>query len=170
VAAAGPTTPSSTPVGWPGRRVLVVLLVVSALLNLCFVGGAAWTRWHPSARWATPEQRYRQMTAELDLTAPQRTAFDSYFAAMQARTEKMRQQVGPVMDAAWEEIAKPHADAAEVTLLFDYAAEKRREFQREAGAQTLEFLAILTPAQRSKFVAIAREHRAARMHERDATH
>jgi len=48
----------------------------------------------------------------------------------------------------------------QIMRLFDEAAEKRREFQRETAAQTLDFLAILSPAQRSKFVAIARERRA----------
>jgi Spy/CpxP family protein refolding chaperone len=166
MATAGTTTPSGTPAGWRGRRVLVILLVASALLNLCFVGGAAWTRWHMHARWASPEQRYQQMAAELDLTAPQRAVFDSYIAAMRARTEKMHQQIAPVMDAAWEEIAKPEADAAKVTQLLDEAAEKRREFQREMSAQTLAFLATLTPAQRSKFVASARERLGARMRSR----
>jgi Spy/CpxP family protein refolding chaperone len=164
------TAGTTTSAGRPGRRALVILLVVSAVLNLCFIGGAAWTRWHAPARWASAEQRYRQMAAELDLTPQQRTAFDSYFAAMRARTETMHHDVAPMMESAWEEIAKPEADAAKVMRLFDEAAEKRREFQREASAQTLDFLATLTPAQRSKFVAIARERRAARLRSRDATH
>jgi Spy/CpxP family protein refolding chaperone len=160
------TAGTTTPAGWRGRRLLIILLVGSALLNLCFVGGAAWTRWHMHARWASPEQRDRQMAAELDLAPQQRVAFDSYIAAMRARTEKMHQQVAPLVGSAWEEIAKPVADAAQVMRLIDEAAEKRREFQREASAQTLDFLATLTPAQRSKFVAIARERLGARMRSR----
>jgi Spy/CpxP family protein refolding chaperone len=160
------TAGTSTPSGWRGRRVLVILLVVSALLNLCFVAGAAWTRWHMHARWASPEQRDRRMAAELDLTPQQHVAFDSYIAAMRTRTEKMRQQVAPLIGSAWDEIAKPEADAAKVLQLLDEAADKRREFQREASAQTLDFLAALTPAQRSKFVAIARERLGARMRSR----
>ncbi len=99
------------------------------------------------------------MAAQLDLDPQQRTAFDAYVAAMRARTEKMHEQVAPLIGAAWEEIAKPQADPAQVTRLFDEAAEKRREFQREATGQTLDLLAILTPAQRSKFVEIVRERR-----------
>jgi Spy/CpxP family protein refolding chaperone len=166
MAAAGTSTPSGTPAGWRGRRLLIILLAVSALLNLCFVGGAAWTRWHMHARWGSPEQRYRQMAAELDLTPQQRASFDTYIAAMRARTENMHQQVAPLFGSAWEEIAKPDADAAQITRLLDEAADKRREFQREASAQTLDFLATLTPAQRSKFVAIARERGPARIRSR----
>jgi Spy/CpxP family protein refolding chaperone len=88
---------------------------------------------------------------------------------MRTRTEKMRQQVAPLIGSAWEEVAKPQADEAQVMRLFDEAALKRREFQREASAETLKFLTLLTPAQRSKFVAIARERRASRSRPRPAT-
>jgi Spy/CpxP family protein refolding chaperone len=159
-ATAGPV--SGAPTGWPSRRALVILLILSAVLNLCFLAGAAWTGLHAPARLAGMEERYQQMAAELSLEPQQRAGFDAYVAAMRTRTEKMREQVAPLMNAAWEEIAKPQADAAQVTRLFDEAAEKRREFQREATAKTLEFLAILSPAQRSKFAAIAHDRRSHR--------
>ena len=159
-APAGPV--GGTPTRWLNRRVLVILLILSAVLNLCFLAGAAWTRLHAPARWGGLEQRYQQMAAELNLEPQQRAGFDAYVAAMRTRTEKIREQVIPLMNAAWDEIAKPQADAAQVMRLFDDAAEKRREFQREATAKTLDFLAILSPAQRAKFVAIARERRGPR--------
>ena len=146
--------------GWKRRRVLATLLVISAALNLFFVVGALWTHLHARAGWPGPEQRYQQMAAELDLDATQRSGFDKYVAAMRGRTDKMRQQAAPLISAAWEEIGKPQADAAQVMRLFDEAAEKRREFQRETTSQTLDFMAVLTPAQRSKFVTIAHERRA----------
>lgn len=157
---AGPVGQSGAPTGWPSRRVLVILLIVSAVLNLGFIAGAAWHRLHGPPRWPDLEQRYERMAKELNLEPQQHAGFDAYVAAMRTRTEKMHEQVAPLIGAAWEEIAKPHADAAQVMRLFDEAAEKRREFQREAIARTLDFLAILTPAQRGKFVALARERRA----------
>ncbi len=157
-ATAGPV--GAAPTGWPSRRVLVILLILSAVLNFCFLAGVAWTRLHPPARGPGLEQRYRQLAAELTLEPQQRVSFDAYVAAMRTRTEKMREQVAPLIGAAWEEIAKPQADVKEVMRLFDEATEKRREFQREATAQTLDFLSVLSPAQRAKFVAIAHERRA----------
>jgi uncharacterized membrane protein len=151
---------AGAPTGSPRRRVLVILLILSVVLNLCFIAGAAWTRLHGPARWGGLEQRYQQMAAELNLEPQQRAGFDAYVAAMRARTDKMHEQVGPLMSAAWDEVAKPQADVGQVMRLFDEAAEKRREFQREATAQTLSFLATLSPAQRGKFVAIARERKA----------
>ena len=170
MATAGPAGQPGTPTGWLGGRVLVISLILSVVLNLCFVAGAVWIRWHVPARWAGPEQRYQQMARELDLTPEQRTGFDAYVAAMRTHTGKMRQQVAPLIGFAWEEVAKPQADGAQVMRLFDAAAEKRREFQREASAETLKFLTLLTPAQRGKFVAIARERRALRSGPHPADH
>lgn len=163
---AGPTPAT----GWPRRRLLLALLVVSVVLNLFFVAGAVWTRWHAPAPWQSPAQRYQQMATQLDLDPRQRIGFDAYVAAMRVRTEKMREQVAPLIGSAWEEIAKPQADVAHVMRLFDEASEKRREFQREATGQTLDLLAILSPAQRSKFVALARERRAPWLRAHPATH
>jgi Spy/CpxP family protein refolding chaperone len=129
------------------------------VLNLCFVAGAAWTRWHAQAQSPSPERHFQQLAAQLDLDPRQRIGFDAYVAAMHARIAMMHQQITPLIGAAWEEIAKPQPDAAQVISLFDEASEKRREFQREATTQTLNLLAILSPAQRAKFIAIVRERR-----------
>jgi len=145
--------------GRPRRRLLITLLAISALLNLCFIAGAAWIHLNAPTR-PNFEQHYRQLAAQLDLDPQQRIGFDKYVAAMRSRNEKMRQQVAPVIGAAWDEMAKPQADSAQILRLYDEAAEKRRVFQREATVQTLDLMSILSPAQRGKFVAFAREHRA----------
>ena len=163
-----PGSAGAATAGRPRHRLLTVTLIVSALLNVCFIAGAAWTHWYPPGPGAIQEERYRQMRAELDLDAKQRQAFDAYVVAMRAHSEQMRQEIGPLFGAAWREIAKPTAESAQVMRLFDEASEKRRQAQREMTAQTLEFLATLTPEQRSKFVAIARERRASWLHSRPA--
>lgn len=157
------TAGASSSASWPRRRLWITLLVISALLNLCFIAGAAWSRFHAPNRGGV-EQLHRQMAAELDLDAQQRAGFDKYVAAMRARNETMRQQVSASISAAWDEMAKPQADSAQVLKLFDEAADKRHTFQREATVQTLDFLSLLSPTQRSKFVALLREHFASRQH------
>lgn len=154
-------TAGATPArGWPRRRLWPALLIVSALLNLFFIAGAAWTRLHPPADWPNRAERYQQMARELDLDATQRGGFDKYVAAMRSRDERMHQEIAPLIAAAWGEIAKPQADVGQIMQRFDEASEKWREFQREATVQTLDFLAVLSPAQRGKFLEIARERRA----------
>src|SRR5260370_16436644 len=160
MAAAGTTAPMSR----PRRRLLLTLLALSIALNLFFVGGAAWSRLHARSEWPSPEQRYQQMAAELDLDSQQRTGFDRYVAAMRARTQNMREQVAPLIAAAWQEIGTPQADAAQVMRRVDEPAGKRREFQREATAQTLPFLAVLPPPHPPEFPPIPPAHPPPRPH------
>jgi uncharacterized membrane protein len=154
-ASAGPTPAT----GWPGRRLLLALLVISAVLNLFFIVGAVWTHMQAPAGGPNREERYQRMAAELELDPQQRSGFDKYVAAMRARDDRMRQEIAPLIAGAWDEIAKPQADVGQIMQRFDEAAEKRRTFRRELTVQTLDFLAILSPAQRTKFIAIARERR-----------
>jgi uncharacterized membrane protein len=155
-ATAGPTVKANS----SRRHLLITLVAISVALNLFFIAGAVWTRLHGPPEALGAEERYDQMAAELKLDPQQRVAFDRYVAMMRARVEEMRKQVDPLIGNAWEEVAKPQADTAQVMALFDQATEKRRAFQRELATQTLAFLSGLSPEQRGKFVAIAREHRA----------
>jgi uncharacterized membrane protein len=154
------TAGTRAPTRSPRRHLLITLVAISVALNLFFIAGALWTWLQAPSGRAAPDQRYEQMAAELKLDAQQRPAFDRYVAAMRSRVDEMRQQVDPLIGSAWEEVAKPQADPARVNELFDQATEKRRAFQRDLTTQTLAFLAVLSPEQRSKFVAMARERRA----------
>lgn len=160
------TTGTAVPRKWPRGRVLLALLAVSAALNLFFIAGAVWTRVHAPPAAASFDQRFQRIGDELNLDPQQRIAFDRYTAAMRLRRENMRRQIAPLFDAARQEIGKPQADADQIFRLLDEAAQKRREFQREAIVQTLDFLAVLSPTQRSQFVAIVRERRAAHLDSR----
>jgi Spy/CpxP family protein refolding chaperone len=156
-------TGTSTAGGWPYRRIVYAALAVSLVLNVFFIAGAVWTGIQPAPAASRGfEPRYQQMAAELDLDAQQRAAFDRYVAAMRTRGERMRQQVGPLLNAAWEEAAKAPADRTQVLRLFEEASDKRRQFQHDALAQTLDLMAVLSPAQRTKFVALSRERRGPR--------
>ncbi len=121
---------------WPRARLWSAVLVISLALNVFFVA------------------------AELALDAQQRAAFEHYAAAMRARNEKAAAVTGPLLGAAWDEIAKPNADTKRIQQLLDQAAEARRQSAEEAMQQTLEFMSLLSPEQRAKFVALARERRA----------
>ncbi len=149
---------TSRRIGRRPQRLVLMLLALSVALNLFFVVGAAWVRLHPATVLSFQERRFQVMAKELDLAPEQRAGFDRYVAAMRARTERMHQQLHPLFAAAWEEMAKPQADEAQVMRLFDEASGKRREFQREATSQTLAFMSILSPAQRAKFLAIVQAH------------
>jgi Spy/CpxP family protein refolding chaperone len=140
----------------PRNRALAAILAVSVALNLCVVAGAVWSRLNPPPAAQTTSERFHRLADTLNLTPPQRAAFDSYVAGMAARGDRLRQEIDPMFDAAWTEIAKPDADQARVMQLLDAAGNRRGAFQHEAVGATLSLLATLTPDQRAKFIAAQR--------------
>lgn len=135
---------------------MAVLLILSLVLNLCFIAGAAWMRLHAPR----PEERIQAIAGELGLNEQQRAGFDNYFHTMRARFQLMRGELNPLVGNAWTEFAKPQPDQGKIEQDFEAASAKRRTFGREATANTLSFLSTLSPEQRAKFVALMREHRA----------
>jgi Spy/CpxP family protein refolding chaperone len=149
----------------PRNRTLAAILAVSVALNIFVVAGAVWSHLnapHPP----TASERFHRLGDTLDLTPPQRVAFDNYVAAMIARGDRLRQDVEPMLDDAWVELAKPDADQARVLQLLDNAGDRRRAFQHEAVSATLSLLETLTPDQRAKFIAAERAFRAAQRRRR----
>jgi uncharacterized membrane protein len=147
---------TTEPARGPHRRVLLAVLVVSLVLNICFVAGVAWTRMN-SPPVGGLERTFQRVPAELELDDKQRAAFDRYVAATRSRNEKMRQQVAPLFAGAWEEMAKPEANTDEIIRLFAEAGAKRQDSQRDSVVQMLDFLSVLSPDQRRKFLTLTRE-------------
>lgn len=144
----------------PRQRRIFAVLAVSIALNLCVVAGAAWNRYSvPPPQ--TSSERLRQLADKLELTPQQRVTFDAYIAATAARSDRMRQDLDPMMDSVWAEIAKPDADQTRILQLLDDVGSRRRAFLHEAVGATLSMLAALTPEQRDKFLANERAFHAA---------
>jgi uncharacterized membrane protein len=139
------------------QHLLWAVLALSVALNLCFVAGALWIRMHEPMAPASPEERLQRIGAQLALAPQQKVEFDEYSQAVQERMRKMHEAVGPLVGSAWSELAKPDADAAKVLQLFDEAAQQRYGYRRELTLKTLSFLATLSPEQRARFVALARQ-------------
>lgn len=146
-----------------GRHHLMrIALALSLVLNLCFIGGAVWTRMQAPPPHPGIVERFRQIEAGLALDPQQRQAFDRYTAAIEARLRLMRRHMGPLFGEAWAEMAKPQATPADVMQIFDRTQAERRAFEQDLTAATLAFLARLSPAQRQKFVELTHPHTARR--------
>jgi uncharacterized membrane protein len=146
----------------PARQYLMrVALALSLALNLCFIGGAAWTWMRTPAPRPGIAARFRQIEAGLALDPQQRQAFDRYAATIEGRLRIMRRRIAPLIGEAWSEMAKPQAKPADVMQVFDRAQAERRAFEQDLTTATLAFLARLSPAQRQKFVELV-HRRAAR--------
>jgi uncharacterized membrane protein len=147
---------AATRASWSRSRILTAVLAVSLVLNVLFVAGALWGRIEEAPARGL-DQRFERIGAQLNLDASQRVAFDRLLAELHGRSDKVQQQVGPLYRAAWDAAGNPAADADEVFRLFDAALDKRRELSRDTMRKTLDFLGTLSPEQRSRFVALARE-------------
>jgi hypothetical protein len=152
--------------GLPRQRVLAAVLAISVALNLCVVAGVVWSRLHVPSPPQSFSERFHRLADMLDLTPQQRVGFDHYVADMTARSDRMRKDVEPIMDAAWGELAKPDASQARVLQLLDDAGSQRRTFMHDAVAATMSLLTTLTPDQRAKFLAEERDFRAAQRRHR----
>jgi uncharacterized membrane protein len=141
---------------WPRSRILLAVLAVSLVLNALFVVGAVWSRVEEPVRRGL-DQRFEAIGAQLDLDARQRAAFDLLIAELRRRSERMHQQVVPLYRAAWDAAGKPQMDADEVLRSFEAAFDERRRVNRETMARMVDFLQTLSPEQRGRFVALARE-------------
>lgn len=139
---------------WWRQRWPALLLAASLALNLFFVAGAVWIRWHAPP---SPAARFEQIAGALKLDAKQRAAFRGYVDGLRQRAEEMRLETGPIFTAAWTEMAKQNPDQARAVQLFDEAAQKRQAMMREVAAQTGAFLATLSPQQRTDFIRLWRE-------------
>lgn len=142
--------------GWSRSGILAAVLAVSLVLNLLFVAGAVWSRVEgPPARGL--DQRFERIGAQLDLDSAQLAAFHKFIAEMRARRDKVQRQVVPLYRSAWDAAGKPAMDGAEVARMFETAYGERLRLNRETTAQMIDFLQALSPDQRSRFVALARD-------------
>jgi uncharacterized membrane protein len=144
----------------PGRNIrhplLSVALAFSLALNLFFVAGAVWTRFHEPPP-QTREERFDQVATALALDPQQRAVFARYSQTMREQLEATRQAASPLVRATWAEVIKSQPDEAKVMELLDQAAEVRRHHLNEITEATIRFLRTLTPKQRAKFVKVVHQ-------------
>jgi Spy/CpxP family protein refolding chaperone len=136
------------------QQILWVAVSLSLALNVFFVAGALWTRFHAPPP-LTRAMRFDEMATALGLDQKQRQAFAGYSQIMQAQLEKTRDSAQPLVRAAWAEVSRPHADEAKVMQLLDQAALVRRAHLKQITTATIAFLQNLSPEQRAKFVTVA---------------
>jgi uncharacterized membrane protein len=142
--------------GWPRSRTLSAILAISLVLNVLFIAGAVWSRIDtPTPRGL--DQRFEQIGAQLNLDPRQEAAFNGFIAEMRGRRDRVKLQVVPLYRSAWDAAGKPAMDAAEVRQSFEAAFDERLRLNRETTARMVDFLATLSPEQRGRFVALARD-------------
>lgn len=143
------------PAGGRGRW-LKVVLVLSLVLNICFVAGPF--LWHEFA--PTPAQRFHQnVIRRLDLSYDQRRAFDDFIHTIRQARRLLHDGNEPLAQAVWAEETKATPDQASISQLMAKADENRRQFLQAVSTALTNFMAALTPAQRAAFADLVRNHR-----------
>lgn len=139
-------------VGWRGRLVWVAL-ALSLTLNVCFLGGLAWMRFHAPP---PPFVRMEHFADSLDLSGPQHQAYDQFLRVIRLRGRFVRESNQPLIDDLWSEIAKPTPDPSAIAKLADQVNTNRDVFQREVQTALDAFIKTLNPDQRAQLAAKAK--------------
>ena len=146
-------------------RLIWTALVLSLVLNVCFVGGLVWSRLQ-AERPTTPAERFQQVAREMNFAGSERENFQQFFQTVRRETQQMRENNRPIMQRIFSELEKEHPDQAAITQLIDQATENRRAYQKDMATALAGFLATLTPAQRGRFVELL----AKRQQDQNAAH
>jgi uncharacterized membrane protein len=142
-------------------RLLLILLVLSLALNVFFIGGAFWLKTQAMRAEMTPPERVRLVARQLSLNEDQRAAFDRFIQTARQNMRELRETNMPLVEQAWNELAKPAPDDAVLERLSAQTADNRRRYQIELGRALRGFLATLSVEQRRTFIDLlrSREHR-----------
>jgi uncharacterized membrane protein len=137
-------------------RWLLAVLALSLLLNIFFVSGVLWARFHDRGHGPGAIARFERVAHDLSLNGTQRTAFDRFVTTLEERTRGMRGTSRMLIDQAWDELAKPQPDQAALDRIFTEAAQSRHAYMADTSAALRGFLDTLSPEQRKRFVDLAR--------------
>jgi uncharacterized membrane protein len=139
--------------GWRGRLVWVAL-ALSLTLNVFFIGGLVWVK--TFMRPPSFSERLHAFGETLQLTGPQRQAFNQFIHQLRQHARAAREANQPLLAQIWTELAKPAPDNDLVTKLGAQVNDNRTAFQKEASSELLTFLKTLTPEQRAHIGEIVR--------------
>ena len=144
----------------PGKSIRQHLIwaavALSLALNLCFVAGALWTRFHVPPP-LTRERRLDEIATALALDPQQRQALARYSQMVRGKLQEMRDAAQPLVRAAWTEVSRPQPVETKVMQLLDQAAQVRRGHLNQITEATIAFLRNLSPEQRAQFVKAAHQ-------------
>lgn len=138
-------------------RLLGWVLALSLVINVCFIVGMFWVRATLPAM-STPQQRMQVIAEELKLSPDQHDAFQQFLIEMRRNGRQLRDSNKPLIDHAWDELAKPQADQAALAQIIDQTSENRRVYQKAMSVAMARFLSDLSPEQRAQFIELVKRH------------
>jgi uncharacterized membrane protein len=134
----------------PKGRLVKVALALSLALNVCFVGGLAYSK------FVRPTPPLIALGRELNLEPDQRKAFQGFVQVVRSKGAVLREANLALGRKIWDELSQPKPDAQKLSGLFTDIANNRRDYQMAVGTALLPFLETLSIEQRERFIAIGK--------------
>ncbi|HUZ75261.1 MAG TPA: periplasmic heavy metal sensor [Stellaceae bacterium] len=135
-------------------RGLWIALALSLTLNVFVIGGLVWGMLEVQPI-EPPAQRFVAVGRSLDLNDTQRAALRQFGVTAREAVRTLHEGNGPVMQQLWVEMAKPQPDEALISHLIDVSTQNRRDYIKRMSSGLMQFMATLSPEERSRFAALA---------------
>lgn len=135
------------------------LLAISVALNLFFVGGVVFSRFHqgPPDDDRVSDARIAAITEQLDLSNAERDGLIALRTDMRERWGAMRASRNAERDNMVEALLDPNLDRAAALALAQQRSNPRDEAVADAMLAMHDYLQSLTEEQRRGFVNLAKE-------------
>jgi uncharacterized membrane protein len=137
---------------------MAVVLALSLALNVCVVGGFAYSRWFVNHFAAAPEHKLDILGERLHLTHDQRQPFEAFKQTLRDGQTALWEENEPLLEQAWGELTKDPVDPAQLQALMDQMSLHRHAFQVGAAASLVQFIKALTLEQRETLRRIVLDH------------
>ena len=129
-----------------------ILLAVSVVANIFFAVGVGYTRYA-----VVEETAVERATKQLELTAAQQQGLAALRDRVKTHRKSVPGQGGGLRKAMLAEIGKPTFDRERVAALVADWSEQRRTYFVDVAQDLHGYVATLTPAQRDKFLELAKD-------------
>ena len=104
-------------------RLVKVALALSLALNVCFVGGLAYST------FVRPTPPLMALGRELDLQPDQRKAFQAFVQVVRGKGAVLRDTNLAIGRKVWDELSQPKPDEQKLSALWTEIANNRRDYQ-----------------------------------------
>lgn len=151
------STPGKRASAFSWRVLPWMLLSLSLVLNVFFVGGNLYTSRLVERVAKSPDERARIVAQRLTFDAKQREAFGSLRAKVRTRSQKYRKASRGSAARIWAEIQKDKPSQRVIDRNLRVLSKNRLAFQMQASAIAIDFLARLDRQQKERFLALAKQ-------------
>ena len=139
------------------RRLPWTLFAVSLAANVFFVAGAAYTIYTERQMAESPDARIDLFADQLGLSEGQLEGLRELRERAEIRRLGMREALGPMRRAVFEEVANETFDREHVMHMLQDWSEERHPYFAEFAEDLHGYLNTLQPEQRERFLEMARE-------------